>query len=266
MEDNRTYTVTLHPIVAWILNTLKEPVLREEFLRRAQTFFVRTSQLKPTDIEHALAAHSWLLTEASIRGVALTSAGYLRPSEVKALADILPAMREWHFPASTEVHTFPVKDFHSYMRSTGLLRKQKQLLLTTKRGKQALTSPEELWRSIADTLIPARKSFLQIATVVMLVFVGSEQKYSFDHSTVLKILSSLGWRQGNGKPLEPDDLWEASELIRGALDNVEQMDSRQKMDQKVQDEYPYDELCLNAQMLIRDALFTLSLDGSGEFD
>ena len=198
-----------------------------------------------------------MLRNASEGGLELTAAGYLRPAVVKDFSRHLPEMRQWIFPVTTEEHTLPVLYFHHYLRDIKLLRKYKQSLLVTKRGKQSASSVEILWRELADTVIRERNHFDEAAAVVTLIYVGSEQSFDFDRQEALDVLSAQGWRHPDHSSLELFDLWDAVEDARNILKNIDGAPGEITSDR---------EITINAQLLIRDALFRTSVDESGEWE
>ena len=52
------------------------------------------------ELRAALHPHLWFLGRAMPDGLPLTQAGYLRPADVKATAEVLPAMQGWIFPVT----------------------------------------------------------------------------------------------------------------------------------------------------------------------
>lgn len=250
------FLVELHPVLSLILKQLPESPLKVTFKRRVESFFARTFSIEPPNFEYALAPHIWMLRHAAEGGLELTAAGYLRPAVVKEFAPQLPEMRSWIFPVTTEEHTEPVLYFHHYLRGIKLLRKYKKSLLLTKRGKECASSPELLWRELADTLVFERNQFHAAASVVTMIYFGSEQSFDIDRQEAIDVLSAAGWAHPDRSPLELCDLWEAIDDVQTALKNVDSISPETKSNRP---------LNTNAQLLIREALFRTSVDESGEW-
>ena len=77
------------------------------------------------------------------------AAGYLKPADVLAASDVVPAMGGWIGPRNREANCAPVLRFRESLQSVGLLRKHKGTLVLTRAGVVAQRDSELLgtsWR------------------------------------------------------------------------------------------------------------------------
>lgn len=249
-ETGQNFVLSIHPALNGILKGLPESELKDSLKRRLQSFIARTFLQSPADLEQALAPHLWVLREANMRGLDLTPAGYIRPAEVKALAGLLPEMRQWTFPIEREVNTPPVLFFRHYLKDIGLLRKYKNSLKVSRLGKTLASDPDLLWAELARTLVLDTSEFEATVTALILLYVGSEQTLKCSRDEILDILLARGWRDGRGVPVDLFDLWDSFDWVETALNSIGENSPS---------------LTLNAQLLVRDALFAVSVDDSGEW-
>ncbi|MHB1211517.1 MAG: plasmid pRiA4b ORF-3 family protein [Candidatus Nanopelagicales bacterium] len=154
--------------------------------------------------ERAAALHPilWFLDRVGPTGLGLTAAGYLRPDDVVAAADVVPAAADWIGTRNREVQTLPVLDFRQALQAAGLIRKAKGRLLLTKAGMRACGDPTALWRHLEQRL-PLGKpgAFEGHAALLLLLYVASEPRVEAPHVAVANALTELGWRHGTGEPI-----------------------------------------------------------------
>ena len=84
-----------------------------------------------------LRAYQWFLDRAKDGGIPLTTAGYLKPSDVEEASKVVPVMNDWIGKHNREVQCYPLLRFREGVQSLGLLRKHKGTLLLTKAGVAA---------------------------------------------------------------------------------------------------------------------------------
>ena len=150
----------------------------------------------------ALRPFLWLLERAGDEGMPLTSAGYLRPADVSALADLLPSAADWPGTRNREVQTAPVLAFREAVRGLGLLRKHRGRLVLTKAGQACRGNPEALWRSLADRLPAGEEGSPEhTAGLVALLLAATSAGSPLGYDVIATALTDLGWRQGAGEPV-----------------------------------------------------------------
>lgn len=149
-----------------------------------------------------LRAYQWFLDRAKDGGIPLTAAGYLKPADVEGASKIVPAMSDWIGKNNREVQCYPLLRFREGVQALGLLRKHKGILLLTKAGAAAQSDPEKLWEHLADRLIPkSSDTFDHPATLLMLAFAAVSGDSALPFSVVAALLTSLGWRHSDGRPV-----------------------------------------------------------------
>jgi hypothetical protein len=141
----------------------------------------------------------WFLRRAKGEGIPLTSAGYLRPDDVQAAAEVVPGAKGWIGKKNRETQTIPVLQIREMLQSMGLLRKRNGRLLLTKAGERALMESGFLWGHIASRLIPAKPRFEQEASQVILLCALAPDG-ALDENLVAEAVDALGWKT-DGRPL-----------------------------------------------------------------
>jgi hypothetical protein len=157
-------------------------------------------------------------------------------------------MRDWKFGVTREVNTHPVADFRWYLKDIGLLRKYKGRLLATKPAKAGLAEPAELWRHIAETLIPTASTFAETAGVVVLVHAATTRDQHLDMPVIARTMSELGWLRSGGGSVSVGDVYPVWNDLWAAVGNVGTPQPRATRHERALSE--------DAVALIRDALFT----------
>jgi hypothetical protein len=155
----------------------------------------------------SLRPFTWFLDQAADEGIQLTEAGYLKPRDVQAVAQVLPTMDGWIGAANREHDTTPVLHFRQLVQSLGLLRKYKGALRLTRIGASAQASHELLWTTLADKLVPDDDGFDRQATLLLLVCAATSADAELPLEMITDTLTHLGWRTADGQPVERYDLY-----------------------------------------------------------
>lgn len=222
-----------------------------------------TNTAKPTPKDEALRAalhsHLWLLDRAVPDGLTLTQAGYLKPADVKALAEVLPTMHDWPVSVGREVDATPLSRFRHHLREVGLLRKTKGKLHVTKTGRDALADPEKLWSLLAESLVPHRRDFDEMAGLLILLHAATTSA-RVDVDAIARILTELGWSRAGGQPVDGQAVQWLWNDIWATLGNVGSTPTGPPVRTLLRRS-----LTPAAVSLVRDALLTPSLGSSGAF-
>lgn len=189
------------PSVVELVTQLRGTVIGDELLSR---LLAATSspvaRLEPDEKAAALHAISWMLEHVGDDGLALTSAGYLKPADVEAVAGVIPSAAGWIGKLNREVQTAPVLDFRESLMRVGLLRRYKGRLMLTAAGRRARREPEALWAHLAERLVPPlRDSFDAHAAIVWLLMSATAEHASATRVTERDVLQALGWRLEPGR-------------------------------------------------------------------
>lgn len=197
----------LDPRLAEILGRLHETSLGQALADRVTSL---ATDAEPTPsgpaLVEALRAPQWLLDRASDGGIPLTSAGYLKPADVRSFAAVLPTMDDWIFDITYEIHARPVLGFREFMQRTGLLRKYKGALMPSRAGRVARTDPEMLWDHLAAGLIPAKPAFDETATILTVLHFATSPADRDSTGSIVSALGELGWAHAKGVPVDRSDV------------------------------------------------------------
>lgn len=160
---------------------------------------------EPVLLDAAVAARMvepfvWLVGHVGVRGVDLTSAGYLRPVDVAAVAEHLHLEDEWIGTLNREAHTPPVLVFRQACQAAGLLRLAKGRLSATRRAMDLAADPVALWWHLAARLPLGRRDVEQDAGAVLLLATAAGGAAD---ARLAGALAALGWSPRGGGRVEP---------------------------------------------------------------
>ena len=210
----RSGTFRLHPALTDVLNAVDGTPIGTAFKDRAIDLVNTTFFEEPIDKAEALRAHHWLIDRAGADGLPLTAAGYLKPADAQAFADVVPTMREWPFGFTRESDARPLLWFRQHLVSAGLFRKYRGTLQPTKVARAGLADPDGLWAALAARLIPSRHRFDEAASVVIAVHAATNGGGAMDTDAVARTLSAAGWKHDDrdgvsARDVHPlwNDLW-----------------------------------------------------------
>ena len=171
------------------------------------------------ELKDALRAFAWFLDRAADGGLPLTAAGYLKPADVQAAAEVVPTMHDWIGKANREIETTPVLIFRELLQELGLLRKYKGLLKLTKAGKAARVSTDALWETLVGKLVTADDTgFDGQAALLTLAYAATSVNTAIPLDAVAASLGHLGWQTSSGGPVAAHDLYHTQTLQ--ILENV----------------------------------------------
>ena len=150
------------------------------------------------EIDELLRPVRWFLERAEGEGIPLTAAGYLKPVDVEAASEVIPAAKDWIGKKNREDQTAPVLWFRETLQSLGLLRKYKGRLLLTKAGTRGQADAGFLLGHIAPRLVPDMAGYERDAALLTLLWAASE---SVGVDVVPESLMLLGWQRHDREPL-----------------------------------------------------------------
>jgi hypothetical protein len=159
------------------------------------------------DVDEATAArmvhpYAWFLDRVGAEGINLTSAGYLPPSLVEAIAAELDLSEEWPGSFNRESQMLPILEFRESAMHVGLLRKYQGKLLLTPSARGLGGDPVALWRYLALSVPLARAvPAVRDAGILLLAAVaGPATDLAGDdpHEYVARMLWVAGWGQPDG--------------------------------------------------------------------
>ena len=244
--SRRRVSWQLDPGLTYRLKGLDGMPMGEEFRERAVEVSTSKALGDPVDRAKALTAFRWFLDRADGEGFPLTAAGYLKPDDVRAFAEVLPTMHGWLFKITREVDTRPVLWFREYLKQIKLLRKYKGTLRLTRLGRAINADTDELWEYVADTMMLQESEFGHQASVALLVHAATTDG-AIDLDAVAETLTQAGWRFDSGDPVGKFDvmaLWRPLWHVLGNVGEPVVAPMRQRM------------ISREARLLIHDALFT----------
>ncbi len=193
----------VHPGLADLVGRLTHTEVGDDLAARMVHLVSLRAEPLADDMRAALRAHQWFLDRAHGAGIELTSAGYLKPTDVEAAALVVPGMAEWIGKNNRESHAAPLLRFRESLQSMGLLRKRKGRLLLTRVGAAAREDPVKLWRHLASRLVPDEgRGFESAATLLLLAYAASAVDGTLPLDDLATALRELGWQHQDGSAVE----------------------------------------------------------------
>jgi hypothetical protein len=208
----------LPPPVEELVASLRSPFTQIEFL----SVLVDGGVLEPVLVDAEVAArmahpYAWLVDRVGTEGIKLTSAGYLPPADVEALAAVLDIAEEWPGALNRESQTIPVLEFRESAALLDLVRTSQGRLLLTRRGRKLVGDPVALWWHLARAMPrararrPVRHAAMLLLAVVAAGFVprwsgGVPDRAEDPHEYLAGMMWEAGWARPDGTELEA---WEA---------------------------------------------------------
>ncbi|MGC5617477.1 plasmid pRiA4b ORF-3 family protein [Georgenia sp. Z1491] len=177
------------------------------------------SALTDAQLADALTPHRWFLDRAADEPIRLTSAGYLRPGDVMAVAPLVPTLWEWIGANNRESHAIPLLELRRTLRTHGLLRTVNGELHLTNAGRAAQNDPRLLWEHLATRLVPAGTGFDATATLLLLAHAAATPDRPPAYDVVGSLLGDLGWVHDDGTATDGYDVrWlPASTVLRNMV-------------------------------------------------
>ncbi|GAB3707854.1 plasmid pRiA4b ORF-3 family protein [Nocardiopsis oceani] len=201
----------LPPPVAELLGTVRDPRLRGRLLTLASEATAPGSGEPDTvTVRAAVGSYLWLLDHVGDDGVKLTGAGYLPPASVEEAAGVMDPAGRWIGKSNREIQTYPVLSLRESAQRTGLLRKHKGNLLLTKAGKEVRGDPRALWDHLAARMpLEPKQNGEKLGCLLALLAVAAGSRDV--PAEVAALMTGLGWRVGDGEPM---DEWAARDAMQ----------------------------------------------------
>ena len=158
--------------------------------------------------QRTIAPVAAVVEHIGVRGVPLTSAGYLRPDDVEAIAHALSIGDEWIGSLNREVHTYPVLAFRQALQRAGVLRVARGRVHASRTAAGLVHDPVGLWWHLAERLPVGRGAERDAGLLVLLQLAGGDDGGA---PVVAAAMAALGWARRDGAPLMSDDVAEIAE-------------------------------------------------------
>jgi len=144
--------------------------------------------------------YAWLLNHVG-GGIKLPSAGYLPPVHVEAAMTELSLGEEWIGKGNRENQTLPVLHLRESAASMGLLRKWRGMLLLTSRARGLCDDPVALWWHLAERMPPKSPDPCESQAGLILLAALAAQAAEDPDEITARLLSAIGWVNGDGTEL-----------------------------------------------------------------
>jgi hypothetical protein len=190
------------PRLVDLVNRLRFSRVGDDVAGRAGLLIGGSAAPAEPELSSALRAHRWFLDRAADGGIPLTAAGYLKPADVLAACEVVPAMSDWIGENNREANAFPLLEFRQSLQSMGLLRKYKGRLMLTKAGAAAQRDPARLWDHLASRLLPGDDDgFATPATLLLLLYAATSADADLPLDRIAAALTELGWGHTDHRPV-----------------------------------------------------------------
>jgi hypothetical protein len=160
-------------------------------------------RVRRADIDEVTAVVRWLL-QAGVDGIGLTKTLALRRAVVREAAERWPQLwrHELFGPPHRESDLPVLEEVHAAVRRLRLMRRQRETLRTTARGRELLADPEALLKLLHDDL--GGDGFDGAAWLLIEEVLDQHGPLESDQleKIVGRLLVAEGWRDANGAPIE----------------------------------------------------------------
>lgn len=197
----------VNPDLVDLVNRLAYSPVGEDLTARAARLIGEPARIGEADLRDSLRAFTWFLERAADNGIPRTAAGYMKPADVEAAAQLVPMMDGWIGKANREIDTAPVLHFRELLQQLRLLHKYKGTLRLTKLGTAARASSDALWSILAGKLITNEAGFDGQAALLTLVYAATSAEAEIPLANVATALGHLGWQTGSDAPIAAHDLY-----------------------------------------------------------
>jgi len=144
--------------------------------------------------------YTWLLNRVG-DGIKLTNAGYLPPVHVEAAMAELSLGEAWIGKGNRENQTLPVLHLRESAANMGLLRKRRGILMLTSRARGLRDDPVALWWHLAERIPPKSPDPCESQAGLILLAALAAQTADDPDVTTARLLSAIGWVNGDGAEL-----------------------------------------------------------------
>lgn len=144
-----------------------------------------------------------ILLEVIGDGVALTGAGYLKPSDVEQIARRTGITEWWIGKVNREDLTWPVAELRALARTLGIATVRKGRIAPTRAVARNADDPQALLRHVVGRLPLGKSAAERDAGWVALAVVGSETRAEQWGERISELMFDLGWRDGTDIYREP---------------------------------------------------------------
>ncbi|MEZ0494615.1 plasmid pRiA4b ORF-3 family protein [Kineococcus sp. TBRC 1896] len=167
-----------------------------DLVRRALPHGNLTAAPSSADQDGLLHDVLWVLDRVGDEGLPLTSAGYLKPVDVRAAFEAFDLDAEWIGAGNREVQTLPVLEFRGLLRSFGLVRTYRGRLLLTKLGRQLRGDQARLLAHLAAGLPVGKQEHERLPQLLVLLAVAAGRSPEAHEAWTFAaaVLDDLGWR------------------------------------------------------------------------
>jgi hypothetical protein len=206
----------VNPRLAALIDRLAYSPVGEDVASRAVSLLEERRVPDEQALHASLTPFIWFLDQAADGGIPLTASGYLKPADVTAAAEVVPAVQGWIGKANRESDTTPVLHFRKALQALGLLRKHKGSLVLTRAGRDSRAAWQTLWNHLADRLVPNTDGLETDATLLLLLYAATSSGSELPLSTIAAALTHVGWQSSDGTPVVDYDLYwlHAQDVLR----------------------------------------------------
>ena len=197
------------PELVELVNRLRFTEVGADITARAIDLSLARPEPSDDEWRDALRAHLWFLDRAGDDGIVLTSAGYLPPADVIAVAPLVPTVADWlsYGKNNREGMLYPLLEFRQSLQKLGLLRKSKGRLLLTTAGRDARRDVHHLRRHLAERIAHIDDDpWTAQSSLLILLYAATSANACFPLASIAAALRELGWRDGSG-PVQEHHLY-----------------------------------------------------------
>jgi Plasmid pRiA4b ORF-3-like protein len=174
-----------------------DPAARRDLRRLLDAALDQSVLIDAETASRMVRPYSWLLDRVGADGIKLTAAGHLPPAHVEAAVAGLGLDEDWIGKGNRETQTVPVLHLRETATKMGLLRKHREMLLVTSRGRELRGNPAGLWWHLAERM-PPKTGRCEVQAGLLLLAAVAAQVPSNADAVMARMLGAIGWIAGDG--------------------------------------------------------------------
>jgi len=181
-----------------LVAAVRDPAARRDLRRLLDAALDQSVLIDAETASRMVRPYSWLLDRVGADGIKLTAAGHLPPAHVEAAVAELGLDEDWIGKGNREAQTVPVLHLRETATKMGLLRKHREMLLVTSRGRDLRGNPAGLWWHLAERMPPRTAGSCEAQAGLLLLAAVAAQVPSDADAVMARMLGAIGWIAGDG--------------------------------------------------------------------
>ncbi len=197
----------VNPDLVDLVNRLAYSPVGEDLTARAVRLLGDPARVGEADLRDSLRAFTWFLERAADDGIPLTAAGYMKPADVEAAAQLVPMMDGWIGKANREIDTAPVLTSESFCNSSGCFASTRERSGSPSSARRPTSSSDALWSILVGKLINGEAGFDGQAALLVLAYSATSAGAEIRWTALRRPWGTWAGRPVAARPIAAHDLY-----------------------------------------------------------